>query len=86
MSRLIFANRLNRQANRHAWLRELLFSLESFIVHLFWWSFRALSPGQAARIVRAEHRRSTWQTRIARARDGRGAAPGPVYCAALPPD
>ncbi len=52
MARLIFASALDRQAKRHAWLRRLLFQLESFIVHLFWWSFRALAPQRSARLGR----------------------------------
>jgi KDO2-lipid IV(A) lauroyltransferase len=51
MARLIFASGLDRQAKRHVWLRSLLFALESGIVHLFWWLFRALSPGQATRLA-----------------------------------
>jgi len=52
MARLIFASALDRQAKRHAWLRAALFRLESFIVHLFWWSFRALAPQRSARLGR----------------------------------
>jgi Kdo2-lipid IVA lauroyltransferase/acyltransferase len=52
LARLIFASALDRQAKRHAWLRALLFRLESFIVHLFWWSFRALAPQRSARLGR----------------------------------
>ena len=52
MARLIFASALDRQAKRYAWLRVVLFQIESFIVHLFWWSFRAMSPKRAARMGR----------------------------------
>jgi len=52
MARLIFASALDRQAKRYAWLRALLFSLEGFLVHLFWWSFRALAPQRSARLGR----------------------------------
>ncbi len=50
MPRLIFASALDQHAKRHAWLRQLLFSIESFVVLVFWWIFRALSPGRAARL------------------------------------
>lgn len=50
MPRLIFASGLDYYAKRSPRLRAVMFWLESFIVHLFWWAFGALSPGQAARL------------------------------------
>jgi len=50
MARLIFASALDGYVQRHAWLRALLFRLESYVVLVFWWSFRALSPERAARL------------------------------------
>jgi KDO2-lipid IV(A) lauroyltransferase len=50
MPRLIFASGLDYYAKRSPWLRGMMFGIESFIVHLFWWAFGALSPGQAARL------------------------------------
>ena len=52
MARFIFVSGLDRQARRHEWLRDLLFRLEALIVHVFWWSFRALSPDRAAGLGR----------------------------------
>jgi KDO2-lipid IV(A) lauroyltransferase len=52
MARLIFASALDRQAKRYAWLRAGLFGLEGFVMQLFWWTFRALSPERAAAIGR----------------------------------
>jgi KDO2-lipid IV(A) lauroyltransferase len=53
LARLIFASALDRQARRHAWLRTALFAVEGFVMQLFWWMFRALSPERAAAIGRA---------------------------------
>jgi len=53
LARLIFASSLDRQARRHAWLRTALFAAEGFVMQLFWWMFRALSPERAAAIGRA---------------------------------
>jgi len=53
LARLIFASALDRQARRHAWLRTVLFAVEGFVIQLFWWMFRALSPERAAAIGRA---------------------------------
>jgi KDO2-lipid IV(A) lauroyltransferase len=50
LARLIFASALDGYVQRHAWLRALLFRLESYVVLVFWWSFRALSPERAARL------------------------------------
>jgi KDO2-lipid IV(A) lauroyltransferase len=50
MARLIFASALDRQAKRHEWLRRLLFSVESAIVHMLWYLLRALSPDRSARL------------------------------------
>ena len=52
MARLIFASALDAQAKRYAWLRALLFRFESFIVHLCWWTFRAMSPQRSAQLGR----------------------------------
>ena len=53
MARLIFASALDRQAKRYAWLRTLLFAVEGFVMRLFWWMFRAVSPERSAAIGRA---------------------------------
>jgi KDO2-lipid IV(A) lauroyltransferase len=49
MARLIIATGLDRQIRSRPWLRKLMFSIESGLMHLMWWTFASLTPERASR-------------------------------------